>query len=108
MKKYIVTNAKGLRFQDQGTDFQLKNNQEFEAKPSDYMAYLLKNKFIKEVEVKAEPAAKPVAEPKTEPVAEPATKEVKPAAKTAAPKEAKPAEKPAEEPAPKSTESTKK
>lgn len=102
MKKYIVTNGKGLRFQDQNKDFQLKNNQEFEAKPSDYMAYLVKNKFIKEVVAEVKPEA--VAEPKTEP----APKEVKPAAKTAAPKEAKPAEKPAEEPAPKSTESTKK
>jgi hypothetical protein len=106
MKKYIVTNGKGLRFQDQGKDFQLKNNQEFDAKPTEYMAYLLKNKFIKEVEVKAEPVA--------EPKAEPAPKEVKPAVKNPAPKEAKPAAEPAEpaeqaaEPAPKSTESNKK
>lgn len=96
MKKYIVTNGKGLRFQDQGKDFQLKNNQEFEAKPTEYMAYLVKNKFIKEVEAEVEP--------KAEPKAEPAPKEVKPAVKNPAPKEAKPAA----EPAPKSTESNKK
>jgi len=70
MKKYIVTNAKGLRFQDQGKDFQLKNGQEFEANPTAYMAYLVKAKFIKEVvaevEVKKAETPEKVAEVKAE------------------------------------------